>query len=312
MPLYTADAAAIVANAVRGEFHAAYGRRIIDQEQILGQIATVIRDDKATLPFGWLGGVPTMRRFVSERQIKQLNATSQTITDDIWESTIGIQRRLVEDEQFAAFMPRVRGLAAEAAIAGLRAVVLNVYAANPVCADGQNLISTTHNESGVNQSNRTNNALSEAELFSAIAKMMQFTDDRGEPMGIVPTHLLVGPTLLGTARKLLESTTNVVVQQQSAGGPQVIGDKNILQGMLQLVVVPWLSGAYANYWFVIDSSREVTAAIFYERSDVPIEITVLDKPDDANVFHKEEIYVGARRRFAVAPGLWQCVFGGIL
>lgn len=313
MPTYSADAAGIIAAGVTGEFHAAYNRRFADDyEQTLRSIATVIRGTTPTLPLGWLGTIPTMRRWVSERQIKSLSASSHSVTDATWEATIGLERRLVEDEQFEAFMPRVRDLANEAAIAGLRAVVVDVYAKSPTGPDGRPLIDTAHPESGTNQSNRTTSALSESALADAIAAMMQFTDDRGEVMGIRPTHLLVGPKLMFTARRLLESTTVVVTQQLAAGGPSLTGSTNTLQGMLQLVVSPFLTGAYDDYWFVIDSSREMTAAIYYERSDVPVEVSIRNNPDSDNVFYRDLIEVGARKRFGVAAGLWQCVYGGIL
>jgi phage major head subunit gpT-like protein len=61
------------------------------------------------------------------------------------------------------------------------------------------------------------------------AAMMSWTNERGEPLGIMPTHVLVGPTLESAGRKLLKN--------QIADG----GVSNEWFGTAELIVSPWLA-----------------------------------------------------------------------
>ena len=60
------------------------------------------------------------------------------------------------------------------------------------------------------------------------AAMMGFTDDEGTPLGIVPTHLVVGATNEGAARKILKNERNAD------------GSSNEWFGTAELLVIPWL------------------------------------------------------------------------
>lgn len=69
----------------------------------------------------------------------------------------------------------------------------------------------------------------DAENFNAaMAAMMQAKADGGRPLGVRPTHLLVGPSLRADALKLVES--------QLVGG----GDSNPNYKAVQVIVSPWL------------------------------------------------------------------------
>jgi len=64
---------------------------------------------------------------------------------------------------------------------------------------------------------------------AARAAMMSFTNDEGVPLGIMPTHLVVGPTL--------ESSGRTVVEAQVGS----TGASNVWYNTAKLVVVPWLA-----------------------------------------------------------------------
>lgn len=63
---------------------------------------------------------------------------------------------------------------------------------------------------------------------AARAAMMSFTNDEGAPLGIMPTHLIVPPTLESAGRTVLEAEKNAN------------GSSNVWYHTAQLVVVPWL------------------------------------------------------------------------
>jgi len=87
--------------------------------------------------------------------------------------------------------------------------------------------------------------------------------------------------------------------------------KNMLQGRLNVVVSPFLNGASANHWFLLDSSRPIRSMILQQRSDVPVEFDALDQSSGAeSAFMRDRFYYGVRGRYNVGYGLWQTAFGG--
>src|SRR5579883_2500054 len=172
MPIYSADAAALLSLGVRAEFNAAYSRR--KPSSLVGTLATYVPGTSPTIPFGWLGNVPRMGKKVGETQRKKLNAYSWNVSDFEYEGMISFQRKLMEDQQFEAIMPRVRDLANEAIRARNRAIIIDVLAngTSNTCYDGQALFSNSHSEgaSGT-QSNLYNLSYSAANLKTVITGM---------------------------------------------------------------------------------------------------------------------------------------------
>ena len=64
---------------------------------------------------------------------------------------------------------------------------------------------------------------------AARAAMMAFTNDEGAPLGIKPTHLVVGPSLEASAKAMVEAQFNAA------------GASNVWYNSAKLVVVPWLT-----------------------------------------------------------------------
>lgn len=69
--------------------------------------------------------------------------------------------------------------------------------------------------------------LNKANYSAARQAMTKFAGDRGQPLGITPTHLVVPSSLEGEARELLLSD-------------QIGGSSNIWKGTADLIVTPWL------------------------------------------------------------------------
>ncbi len=176
--------------------------------------------------------------------------------------------------------------------------------------DGQYFFDNDHAESGTNQSNTTTASLSASSLQDAIANMMAFTDDNGVPLGVMPNVLVVGPRLRWRAMELLESTVIPVKVGEGTAGTGATSAtpyRNVLQGALDLIVTPYITG---YQWFVLDTTREIRAVILQERSDVPVEFSALDNPNsNESVFMRDVIYYGVRARYGVGYGLWQLAYG---
>ncbi len=307
MPLVRSDLLSLVEAGLRTEFFSAY--RQMEGESIVPRIATIVRTTLPTQKYGWLGSVPVMREFVDERTPTGLRVLEYAISDRTWEASIAVERRALEDEQYDMIRMRVRDLALEAVRHREQLVVQALLrgAVDGVCYDGRLLFDTDHREgeSGV-QSNLYEGALSTESLQKAIAQMMEFKDDWGRPMGIMPDTLLVGPKLHWLAMELLESP--IVVQASSS--TNYTSYKNVLQGKLRLIVSPYITGADADKWFLLDTSRSVRAVILQERQDVPLEFSALDSPNSDQVFMRDRVYYGVRARYGVGYGLWQTALMG--
>ncbi|MFQ3611270.1 MAG: Mu-like prophage major head subunit gpT family protein [Fimbriimonadales bacterium] len=307
MPLVRSDLLSLVEAGLRTEFFGAY--RQLESASIVPQIATIVRTNLPTQKYGWLGTVPVMREFVDERSPSGLRVLEYTISDRTWEASIAVERRALEDEQYDMIRMRVRDLALEAVRHREQLVIQALLqgATTGFTYDGYKLFDTNHQEgeSGV-QSNVYNGALSTEALQQAIARMMQFKDDRGRPMGIMPDTLLVGPKLHWLAMELLESP--IVVQANTTNNSTPY--KNVLQGKLRLMVSPYITGADENRWFLLDTSRSVRAVIFQERRDVPLEFSALDSPNSEQVFLRDKAFYGVRARYGVGYGLWHTALMG--
>lgn len=304
MPAITrGELGSLLEAGLRADFFEAYRRQV--ESAVYPQIATVVQTELPVQKYGWLGSVPVMREFVDERMPKGLRPYGYTIQDTVWESTIAVERRALEDEQIGAIRLRVQDLGREAARHKDFLVVKALLDGfTQPCYDGQPLFSSNHaeGESGT-QSNTTNQPLNPDSLQQAISSMMLFRDDQGMPLGILPDTLLVGPRLRWTAMELLESQVVVVKGGSGTSTPY----RNVLQGALRLVVSPYITG---NQWFVLDTSRAVRAVILQERSDVPVEFSALEDPSvSESVFLRDVVYYGARARYGVGYGLWQTAYG---
>ena len=287
---------------LRADFHRAYSAAMADL--LYGRLATVISTDRSVQRYGWLGDVPTMREFVDERQPAGLRSHEYSIEDKVWESSIAVDRRAMEDDQLGAIRLRVQGLGREAARHKDRVVVgLITSGFSDLCYDGTPLIGSTHSEgdSGT-QSNVGSDALSAESLQAAIAAMMGVKNDRAEPLGIRPDLMLVGPQLMFTARELLQSAV-VVEKGDSLRTPYT----NVLKGLVDLVVSPDITD---TSWYLMDTSRPMRGVILQERSDVPVELVSLeDASRSESVFLRDQYLFGVRSRFGAGYGLWQAVWG---
>jgi len=304
MPLVRSDLLSLMEAGLRTEFFRAY--RQLSESSIVPRIATIVRTNLPTQKYGWLGSVPAMREFVDERIPAGLRAYEYAISDQVWEASIAVERRALEDEQYDMIRMRVQDLALEAT-RHREQLVINALLQNGIAYDGKPLFSANHVEgdSGT-QSNILSGALATETLQEAIAQMMGIRDDRGRPMGIMPDTLLVGPSLQWLAMELLESP--VVVQINTTGNYTPY--RNVLQGKLRLIVSPYIAGDHAEKWFLLDTSRAVRAVILQERRDVPVEFAALDRPTNESVFMRDLVFYGIRARYGVGYGLWQTALMG--
>ena len=290
---------------IRGEF--ASQMEALSPESIYKLLATIITSNSASNTYGWLSKFPQMREWIGDRVIKDMAENAYALPNKKFESTLGVLRTDIEDDNLGIYRPLARAQADEVDAFFNRMVAAlckNGFAS--LCYDGQNFFDTDHpvypNTDGTGTAVDTSNiqgdaaatgkpwyllslngtlkpfilqqrttpemediqdtkndhvfmkdeylygirwrgnfgygfwqqAIASKETLNATnyeaarLMMQQFKRDGGDPLGAVPTHLVVDPTNEAAARKLLET--------QTING----GESNPNYHTAALIVSPWL------------------------------------------------------------------------
>jgi phage major head subunit gpT-like protein len=276
---------------------------MFEPQDLFNELGTTISTNRAEarIPFLWYP--PRTREWVGERQRGSLDGGMHIIPVRTWESTVAVPRTAVEDDMVGLIEQRVRDLAAEY-VRFQHEQFINVLANGTALNtfDGQPLLTNNPAVRGANNVNLTTAELNMSALQNAIAAMGLFTDPDNRPIGLRPTHLLVGPRLEFTARQLTESQTIVVAGTSN----REVGSANTLYNTVQVVVSPYIND---NDWYLIAAgSNAHRPVIRVERSDVPLEFTARTSPDHESVYSYDSYEYGYRARLGFGAGAWYAVY----
>lgn len=134
---------------------------------------------------------------------------------------------------------------------------VNGEAVATVGPDTKALCATDHPYSAFNattQSNKGTAALSVDSLEDARVAMMNFTDDKGQKLLIIPDTLYVPPALEMTAKEIVLST----------GRPDTANNTtNVREGAYRVVTLPLLTDS--NNWFLCDSAKMREYCLWFDR-----------------------------------------------
>lgn len=312
MAITKSDIPNLLLPGLKTEFDMAF--RAKTENGIPQKISTIINTTTPVQKYAWLGSSPLVQEFLDERKPNGMVENNYQIEDKTFEASIAVDRRAIEDDQYDMIRVRIRELAERIAEHQHKMVIqamVNGFTA--LGYDGVSFFNTAHPVSpGSAYSNRSTNGLDSINLQAAMNSMMLTPDDRGEPIGIVPDTLVVGPKLQWNAIELIESPV-VVYRGNNSDTSSSTSYKNVFEGKLRLVVSPYLRGASDDYWYLLDTSRAIRGTILQQRSDVPVEFSSLDNSTngDSSWWH-DRFYYGVRARYNVGYGLWQTTYGNIL
>lgn len=168
----------------------------------VNNVANMFPSDQASEQYGFLGMSPTMREWIGGRNAKGLRVNSYAIANKHYEATLEIAKKDARRDKTGQIMVRVQEFADRSIThwaSMLSTLILN--GASTVCYDGQYYFDTDHSEgdSGT-QSNSISVTLSglpaavhgtttapsveemQQCILKAIAQIISFKDDQGEPM----------------------------------------------------------------------------------------------------------------------------------
>lgn len=109
------------------------------------KIASVIKSTSKSNTYGWLGKFPTLAKWVGDRQIKSMQAHGYQIVNEDYESTVGVDKNDIEDDELGIYSPLFQEMGNAAAIHPDQLVFAMLAAGfTTECYDGQYFFDTDH------------------------------------------------------------------------------------------------------------------------------------------------------------------------
>lgn len=193
----------------------------------MSELALPISSNQESETYKWLGMTPAMREWVGGRQAKGFRNDGMTVPNRLFESTLKISVDDLRRDKTGQINARIDELAVRAALHPTKLMSELILAGETTaCYDGQYFFDTDHSEglSG-SQSNDITYDISDnatggtataptpytiqGAIVAAIAAMMGFKDDQGEPMNETAArfHVMVPTPFMGATLTALTSTT---------------------------------------------------------------------------------------------------------
>jgi len=266
-------------------------------------LAARIQSTSDSETYKWLGTVPKMREWGNGRLAKGLRTESYSVENLKYESTIEVDRDELADDQTGQIRVRIGEMAQRAATHKdylLAQLLINGATAGYNSYDGLTFFNDAHvsGNSGNQDNTLTYDATTAAApttaefklaFQQAVAQMLTFKDDQGEPMAISMDGLIcvVPPTMLFTAMEAMNASI-------------ISNTSNVTAGAARVITLPWLTTA--TTWYLLKTDGIIRPFIFQDRE--PIEFSSLTESSEEG-FKREKHLYGVRARYRMTYGYWQ-------
>lgn len=301
-PSYAVVNTGLLTRGLRGDF---FKRMEQLQPQVhYSELATRVVSDGHEENYRWLGTVPQVREWGTGRIAKGLRTESYSVRNLKYEATIEVDRDEISDDQTGQIAIRVQELAQRAMTHKdylIARLLENGSEAGFNSYDGKPFFDTQHesgasgeqaNEIGAGASDPTSPTAAEfRESFKkAIAQLLTFTDDQGEPMNLGMSGLVcvVPPLMFPGAMEALQAA-------------MLANSSNVFANFARVIPFGWLA-ADSTDWYLLKTDGAMRPFVFQDRE--PLEFQALTENSEQN-FHTEKFLYGVRARYALAYGYWQ-------
>lgn len=273
-------------------------------------ISTMFKSNKDQETYPWLGESDDMIEWIDERTPKGLKEHGFTIVNKDYESTIGVNRNAILDDQYNQIAPRVQrmGTAAER-WKDKRLTEVVIAGTTELCYDGQFFFDTDHDDTNGEfavQSNApaagSGYKVETAAKLIAVAQIVdgmfaQFYLDNGQVAHRKLTHVMVPQVMKWIALAAFDPTFT--------GGGDTTATQ-IGKNMCQVIVNEYLPntgtlGCQPIYW--LDLSDPVKPFVFQNRQDAVF--VAMDKPDATELFWRKKMFYGVDLRGNFGYGDWR-------
>jgi phage major head subunit gpT-like protein len=229
MALDTAKAVAVLRDLTR-----TFDKSVKETVTFYPTICTIVPSSGEDEKYGWLGDIPSVREWLGERVFKELRAANYIVANKLWEDSLLVPKTKLADDRAGIYAPMYAMLGQRAASHPDKLVMTAVVnGATTTCFDSQYFFDTDHSwgDSGTQSNSLTYAAATgttpttdefKLAFEQAVAAMLGFLDDQGEPMtqplvGRLDNLVVLVPTALyatavkATQALVVSNTTNVQV-----------------------------------------------------------------------------------------------------
>lgn len=140
---------AIVTNALVQALFVGFRREfqqaLRDTPSDFKQVATVVPSTTKSTTYGWLGQFPKFREWIGDRVLKDMAEHGYSIVNKDWESSVGVKRTDIEDDEVGVYSPLFQEMGRAAAVFPDELVFpLLKTGHSTLCFDGQYYFDTDH------------------------------------------------------------------------------------------------------------------------------------------------------------------------
>jgi len=295
-----------VANTVaRDAFSEAFSQRVPGVAEQFTEVESI---DGKTYELNPLSSFPGFSEWIASKTFKDVRADSVSAELKVYESSIAIPRIDIQYDRLNHLSRNIANWARQ--LDWLDQVVIPRLLANDLTGfNGQSLLADAHPNSNGTGDNLTTDALSFDAYRDARDAMMSFQDEDGNPIGRVPTALLVGPELERSALEITGSLRPYNVTSGGAldGGSNVVGTATLENyiGDAAVLVSQRITDAS---WFVMHLGTPGLRPFYAGVGREPDFVTRDDMDSDAR-FYNDLFEYSAEFDMALVCGLWSTIYG---
>jgi len=251
MTLHTADY-----QAVQRDITAIFNTAAEQATPFYPTLCTVVQSNGADEKYAWLGAMPGMQEWLGDRAFTQMRAAGFTLANKHFESSLAIERTVIDDDRMGMIRPAITNLADEAMYHPDELLCANAMnlGASAECFDGQYFFDTDHSwgDSGTQSNALTYDAASHTAVTSAecraaveaaVVALLGFKNDRGKPfirprVGRLGNLVVTCPLALYPA--MAKAFEQAIVVESGAGV------SNFTIERPEIVCVQYMGAGYTN------------------------------------------------------------------
>ena len=241
-----------------------------------------------------------MRQWIGPRQVKNLSSKKLVLKEDAFEDTFGVSVREIATDSWGFYSSAVKQLA-ENAVRLWDRLATEALTNGGSWIDGKAFFATDRKYGKNTINNKTTSALSASTFNSAYEAMASYVDHAGNPLGVIPDTLMVGPKNRTTAFEILNS------KLVASGGATI---ENANYGVAEVIVNPYLVGTYDDYWFLMSTKNAIKPVALQKSQEG--ELAAQNQPTDDCVFQEGKALYGTSAYGSAAAAFPHLVYGGIL
>ena len=259
--------------------------------------------------YAWLAQLPSMKKWIGEKQLNNIAARSFEVTNSDFEETFGLDRNKIEDDDFGVYSQTadLQGQAI-ARWPDEQMTAQLIAGTTATCYDGQFFFDVDHpvdlddSSAGTYSNLLATHPLTLENYADAKAKMRSFKGESGRPLQVKPTVLMVGPSNELAGLRIVKATSiNQTVQNVNATeNVAASAPENVYKGDVELVVNEYLVDDTAGAWYLFSTDR-IEPLIWQVRKQ-PVRVPLVD-PTNPLVWNTRTLAYSVEARAGAGFGL---------